>query len=402
MGSDVFQKNLGELIRRGALRPDEPKARGRFLREVATPAERLSWKFAAAAAALLVAATIVSSAGTRVAVQPRPAPSVRPPSPESPSGHPLGGDFRDELLGGDFILRDQVRPPKAEFHGYSKRLPEGLFFRLHVHRESEKFDGDRLVAYEREFGADTIALQRGEVRFDWPYTGPAMVRVGVSAPDGLQELEMARALNVPESRRNWSFATGVWNQDVLWRLESQLPEAVAIAGKLRSLIGRIEATCTSEALFKGHEKEFIADAERIQSLATSFGGGSLFPASMGEVECVARDLAVLMPIFRWEEGKFAGPKSYYTNGRPATTFHSDPFGFDALRQYVDRAIVIAGREFLLWIVRDVRRASLGEDHRRLVRSNALMPGVADFAQRFLQVDADGLAGLEPEIRAVKK
>ena len=67
----------------------------------------------------------------------------------------------------------------------------------------------------------------------------------------------------------------------------------------------------------------------------------------------------------------------------------------------DSVVVIAGREFVLWIVRDAQHVLLNDDHRKLLRDNALKPGVEDFAQRILLADSGALASLEPEIRVLK-
>jgi len=58
---DPLEKNLGDLIRHGALPLDAERtarARQRFVDGISAPPERASWKIAAAAAALLVAAII--------------------------------------------------------------------------------------------------------------------------------------------------------------------------------------------------------------------------------------------------------------------------------------------------------------------------------------------------------
>jgi len=403
MSSDVFEKNVSELIRRGALQPDPARARERFLREVA-PAEPRSWKLAAAAAAMLVAVTIVWSARTERPAGGQPGQSTKPERPEPWSGHPLRTALQDDLLFEQVILRGRLRPPKVEFHGRSKAFPEGLFFQVRVHRTWETYVEGRIVSCDRESPAGVVAMQKQEIQFEWDYRGPEIVRLEVSAHDDLQERDVVKALKIPESRRKWAFPCDVWNQDLLWRLEPQYTEAVSLAREARELAGRIEEACASEALFKSREKSLVAEAERLQSRASAFKSKSLFPASMGEVEFAARDLAVSMPIFKWEAGKFAGPKSYYTNDKLANTYRGDPFGFDAFRRYLDEAVAVAGREYLLWILRDASVSSYDENHRKLIREQALKPGVEEFAQRMLLIDGggNGLAELAPEIRVLKK
>jgi len=124
---------------------------------------------------------------------------------------------------------------------------------------------------------------------------------------------------------------------------------------------------------------------------------------MGVVEFAARDLAVSMAMFTWEDGKYAGPNSYHTGNKLATTFRGEPFAFDAYRRYLDEALRATGREFLLWIVRDAKVSSLGEDHRKMIRDHALKPGVEDVAQRLLRLDGVGNdPALEDDLRVLKK
>jgi hypothetical protein len=405
MSSDLFEKNVGEMIRRAGLRPDEARARERFLREIEAPEERRSWKVAAAAAAILVAVTIVWSARSERPVDRTTGQSStpKPPTPEPWSGHSCPSTGTDELLAGMFTLRGRLRPPQVIFDARSENFPDGLCLHVRVRRLSEKVEAGRLVSCDRETESGVVTFQKGVASYPWEYKGPVLVRVEASAPDELQERDVVRAMKVPGARRSWTFGASIWNLDVLWRLDPQYPEALDLARELRAFVGRVEEACASEALFKSREKALIAEAEKIQSRAAAFGRKSLFPASMGVVEFAARDLAVSMPIFTWEGGKLAGPKSYHTGNKVAATFRGDPFGFDAYRRYLDEAFVVAGREFLLWILRDATVSSLGEEHRKLLRDHALKPGVEDLAQRMLRLDHVGNdPALEADIRLLKK
>jgi hypothetical protein len=412
MSADVFEKNVEAMIRRAALRPDEAAAKERFLRELDAPEERRSWKFAAAAAAILIAVTIVWSAksgrpldGTTGQSSTTP----KPPAPEPWSGHPLSAEGGNELLIGGFVLRGKLRPPKVIFTARDAdrtrpgAFPEGTLFSVRVQRLSEKVQEGRLVPYARETIPGSEEFRKGEVSTQWEYRGPELVVVDLFISEALQERDIVKALRVPESQRTCFFGGSLWNLDVLWRLESQYPEAAEFVRELRGFVGRVEESCASEALFKSRLQALVAEAEKIQSRASTFGKKSLFPASMGVVEFAARDLSVSMPLFTWEDGKFAGPKSYHTGNKLANTFRGDPFGFEAYRRYLDEAALAAGREFLLWIVRDAKVSGLEEAHRKLLRDHALKPGVEDFAQRMLRLDQVGNdPRLEGELRVLKK
>jgi hypothetical protein len=411
MSSDVFERNVEKMIRRAGLRPDEARAKERFLRGLDAPEERKSWKLAAAAAAILVSVTIVWSARSERLVDHTTGQSSTPkPPPREPwSGMPIKAKGGNDLLIGRFVLRGKLRPPKAIFTGMvadqarPSSFPDGTFFSVRVHRMSEKLEGGRLVSYVRETTPGTEEFRKGEFSVEWEYRGPEMVVVDAFVSDAIQERAVVKAMKVPESKRTWTFEGSIWNQDVLWRLESQYPEAVDFVRELRAFVGRVEESSANETLFKSRQKALIAEAEKIQARAAAFGKKGLFPASMGVVEFAARDFVTWIPMFRWESGKFAAPKDYHS-GKIATTFQGDPFVFDQYRRTLDEALTATGREFLLWLLRDADLAGLEEPHRKLLRDHALKPGVEDFAQRILQLPPVGgdYPALEAELRALKK
>ena len=412
MSRDVFEKNVETMIRRAALRPDERRAKERFLRGLEAPEERKSWKLAAAAAAILMVVTILWSAKVERPVDPTAGQSTppKPPPVEPWSGHPIDARGGNEVMAGEFVLRGRLHPPMVIFTGRTTDqpgpppFPDGTLFHVRVHQMSEKLEAGRLVPYARETIPAAVEYRKGSFSSEWEYRGPVIVHVEVLLREEYQERDVAKALRIPEPKRTWIFDGSIWNQDVLWRLESQYPEAVELARELRVFVGRVEESCASEALFKSREKELVAEAQKIQSRASALGKKSLLPASTGAVEFAARDLAVSMPIFTWENGTFAGPRSYHTNNQLAKTYRGDPFGFGAYRRYLDEAVAAAGREFLLWILRDADVSGLEEAHRKLIRDHALKSGVEDFAQRLLQLPVIGAdyPALEAELRVLKK
>jgi hypothetical protein len=144
----------------------------------------------------------------------------------------------------------------------------------------------------------------------------------------------------------------------------------------------------------------IRDAERLQTRAGNFAGKGVYPAALHQIAYTARDLATSMPDFKWLEGKFQGPVTYYTETKKRRTFRQEPFEFAALRKYLDEAEIVAGREFGLWIVKDIRRVGVQDAHRALVTSMSKRAGVAGFEERL--VDAGPDPRLEDDLRTLAK
>jgi hypothetical protein len=408
MSSDVFERNVEKMIRRAGLRPDEARAKERFLRGLDAPQERKSWKLAAAAAAILVSVTIVWSARSERPID-RTTGQATPPKPAPREPRPIPARGGNDLLVGQFVLREKMQPPSVIFsarttdHPGPSAFPDGTVFSVRLHKRSEMLQDGRLVAFTSETRAGSEIFKQGELSLPWTYRGPEMVVVEVLLNPELQERDVAKALKVPESKRTWVFEAGIWNQDVLGRLESQYPELIELVRDLRAFVGRVEEACASEELFKSRQKELVAEAATLQSRAFALGRSSLFPASAVQMQFAARDFVTLIPTFRWASGKFATPTDYHS-GKVAATFRGDAFGFDQYRRYADEALPLAGREFLLWLLRDADLAGFEEAHRKLLRDHAARPGIEDFAPRLLQLPVVGAdyPALEAELRTLKK
>lgn len=394
MSSEIFDRNIGELVKRGALRPDAARARERFLGAVAAPPERRSWAVAAAAAAVLVAATIVWSA--KPGNSPVEPPLVMiPPPPVLTRPAPLPGN---DLLRAELKLPSGTeRRPTYHFIGKST-LPDGLIFKIRVHRMIEEFSGGSLKPLAVDQGNGTVELEKGLFDYDWAASTPGPLRLEVSAPDGFQEKEMVRTIKVKEAERTWAFEYAAWDDKLRDLLEPQLSEIADLSIEALKLIDRCESLVVNEELFKARMKEVSADAQRLQVRTNHFASKSLYPASLREIEYTVRTLSTLLQYFRWTDGKFAGPNSYYNNGKGDLTHRNEAFAFNTLRRYLEEAVQAGGREFCLWVLKDVRRAGFQEAHRSLVKSQKHKPGVEPFAERLMNISAEDLAALEATLR----
>ena len=114
-----------------------------------------------------------------------------------------------------------------------------------------------------------------------------------------------------------------------------------------------------------------------------------------------RDILSNARSFVWKAGKFSGVAAYHNKNEPEMNFRQEDFTFSNFRRYVDEAIDISGREFALWIVKDLRRAGRRTIHGEAVRRHAQRPGVAEYAAR-LGEESEALAQLEEDIRATRK
>lgn len=381
MSADPLEKNLGDLIRHGALPLDDERrarARRRFADGIAAPSERATWKIAAAAAAVLVAATLVWSARVDRPIV-RPGPVEAPPS----GGISFLSNGGDRNLQGLFgRVEDRLR-----FEAQSP-LPDGLEFSIRVERLEVQEEDRVLKSGVRSSLPGSATLRNGVFDFEWPHKGPGRVRLLVTAKDDLQKIEVTKKLSelkVPESARRWIFETCAWDEKLLGLLGPQLDEVTGLAEEMSDLVDRVFTASDFKEAIETQKKAFVREAEKLQARADALAASGLFPEAARRIGYTARDLAQAIPIFTWKDGKFVGPRSYYTNGEKAKTHRNEPFEFRALLRDLKDATAIAGREFGLWVFEEFRRAGPRPVLAETVRPHEQRPGLADVAARLKQL-----------------
>jgi hypothetical protein len=297
--------------------------------------------------------------------------------------------------GGDDVLKGALSAAKGttpartfRFEGRSS-LPDGVSFHVLVRRAEQRFVRVRLEEEPLDLHSFSLPLVQGAFTCEWPLSTPGRLSLRVSALDVDQEMSVLEALKrIPESARSWSFDYDLGDDALLARIDPQLGELEDLVREARDLIARVEQACNSQDRFKAEEKALTAEARRLEARANGFAAAGLIPAGAREVARTVADLASSMGIFTWADGKFAGPVSYYTNGKRGKTHRGDEFDFPALRRHLDDALLIAGREADLWFAADGIRAGLRPALIEAVERSAKRRGVAEFATRLKSAVAD--------------
>jgi hypothetical protein len=403
MTSDLFEKNMGKLVRQAALVIDDERrtrARAEFLRAVrATPSGR-SGGLAAAAAALLICALLYGAVRSGASTAPPSTPFSKERQEPPPSETTL------QISGGNELLRGGLKTSRGADSGRTLRfegrspLPEGVVFQIVLVPSVYRLSQGRLEEDPLPSISISSRLEGGVFAVEWEAPRPAMASVQVRAPDHAQDIPVLSRLSTKESAREWAFLAYLWDDGLLSKLEPQLAELTQLAAELRDLVDRVEASCATMELFKAREKALIAEARRMEARANGFSATGLFPAAALQIALTAGDLAASMSLFTWREGKFEGPSSYYTGHKRGKTFRGDLFEFDSLRRYLEESVLVAGREFDLWITDDLRRSGLRPLLITAVDRSAERPGVAEFAERLKSGAAD--EALLGEIRQIAK
>ncbi len=407
--SDVFEKNIAALVKRSALPPDDgrrTRSREEFLRAV-RPAPSRGRQVAVAAAVLLFCGVVYETTT-------RPL-SKLPPAPESPSigkqSEPpwtdVPGEGGNDLIHGSLRLARKKGPTGTqalEFRGRTT-LPEEFVLRARIMIMEEQLRGGTLTSQPKPQGAANLEVEKGSFLLEQVLHVPALLRIGIDAPSDLQDRTVLELTKTKEADRVCSFQYSVWNQALLTRLEPQLAELADIAREARELVARVQVACATEETFREREKPLTAEASKLQARALGLAANNLYPAAAYALGYTMRDLANALGIFKWKDGKFEGPVSYYTNGKPGRLHRGDEFSFDALRRYLDLAVLISGREFDLWILREFSRAGSTPELALAVSLSEERPGIKEFApelKALSDVKAPLPPTLEERIRQVSK
>jgi hypothetical protein len=386
--SDVFEKNIARLVKESALPlTDERRARARaeFLRATEAPAPRSRARLIGVAAAVLIFSGVLYETTTR------PLPKL-PPPPEDADGvrkRLRGPEWTDlKGQGGNPVIQGAARlgRPLAgnpgwplEFKGRAA-LPDGFFLLIRLDAAEEQLRGGVLTSVFTSLGGgETVAVTKGRFEFGHKLSGPTQLNVEVFGGSGLQDQPVLEQTKTTEVDRHTAFWYHAWDQSLLAKLEPQLEELAVFAREGRDLVARIEAACAAETTFREQEKKLSAEAAKLQARAEAFAESGLYSAASRLLAYTLRDLANSLQIFKWTNGKLEGPVSYYTNGKPGKLHRGDEFSFDALRRYLDDVVLVSGREFDLWILREHDRTGWTLELGQAIDLSGKRPGVAEFA-----------------------
>jgi len=400
----TLERNLEALVRHAALPvrdEDLPRARRAFLRLLVEPQAEHRPRAAtvgALAASLLVCAAIFSAILSERRAVPDatpPVPPLRAAAPQETRVAPAPPAAQDRVVAVTCTLPSpKARSPVLRIEGKAE-LPDRLILKLGVLRFAEQGLGKRLAAAPERAASGLVEVRSGRFVYScpWEIAGPAAVTVEVI--DDFQRNELREKFG----GRAWRFEFPGWTPEFAGQLSPALLEVDAFLPEIKDLIAKVEAAVVTEASWRAVEKALLEKAHRLQRRIEGCEARKVYPASVNLLFYTMNSLLSSAAHFAWEEGKYVGPKTYYSGGEIMKTFRNEDFGFDRLRAYVDEAGPLAGREMALWIVREIRRGGPRPALAPIVLEQTAHAGLAPFAARLQAAAPEDLDGLEAEIRA---
>jgi len=297
----------------------------------------------------------------------------------------------------------KVRRPLLVLRG-SCPLTDGIYIKVNLSRVTESLAGGELQPSFQGAGGGTVELESKRFTYDTTIDGPAKFLVTLSVPVDMQEKQHAAEVKKrTATKQSWQFEFLVWGDELVGELGSKLTELQALIAETRDLLKKFEAACISEQSWLAQSKDLVAEANRLRSKLEGHQLKAYYPAAVNNMYYTVRNIITNAPYYTFGDGKFTGAKDYHANSKKVSTFRNEDFTWDNLKRYVEESMPCAGREFALWIVKDLRRTAgqMRPEILDAVKQQKAAPGVVLFADRLQKATISDLDALEAEIRGQK-
>jgi hypothetical protein len=279
-----------------------------------------------------------------------------------------------------------------------------VVLKLSVHRLFEVSAGARLEPMAKDQGPGLVKVKGKKFRLDHPVEARGGYLVLVDLLDEFQRPDVAKALRGKVKTRRWEFRFAAWGDELAGQLGPKLEDLDRLTAEAQELIGRVEKAAVSKASWEAEAKRFQREVDTFLRNASRMDLENTFPAAYDLVRRTVHEIQSNSPYFLWENGKFAGAKDYHEQENKAKTFQDEEFNFAALKRYLEQSRPVGGREFALWVVKELRRTNgtMARDLADALKKHADHAGLAPFAERLEKATAADLTDLEAEIRGAKE
>lgn len=272
---------------------------------------------------------------------------------------------------------------------------DGILLKGTLFRTEERLLEGGLAQEPMEIASEAATVEGRRVAFTFPVKGPGLYRLVVELREDLQEPDLVKTITSTLPGK-WTFDYSGWGDDFTATMDAKLRDFDLQVETSVALVRRFAQASASGQVWKENypslDKELGAFLKKFDQTVLE----RVFPAAVLELRCTMRNLkgnAEAM-VFA-EDGSCKGSIDYRTQ-KPTKTIHSQDFTFEAILKDVENARAAAGREFVLWLIKDARRSGARPELTSLLRAEAKHPGVSPHVEAL-----DGfkdLDGVEKQIR----
>jgi hypothetical protein len=297
----------------------------------------------------------------------------------------------------------KTRRPLLVLNG-SCPLPDGVILKVNLSRIIESLAGGELQQSFQGAGSGTVEMESKKFVYDAPIDGPAKFMATITLPVDLQEKQHAAEVKKRTANKlTWQFEFLVWGDDLITQIGPKLTELQSLIAECRDLLKKFEAACVSEQAWLSQAKELVAEANKLRNKLEGHELRGYYPAAVTNMHYTVRNIITNAPYYTFSDGKFSGAKDYHADSKKVSTYRNEDFTWDNLKRYVEESGPCAGREFSLWIVKDLRRTAgqMRPEIQEAVKQQQKAAGVDLYAERLQKATISDLDPLEAEIRGKK-
>jgi hypothetical protein len=274
------------------------------------------------------------------------------------------------------------------------RFADGTLLRLGLCRLEERLYSGRLQMEERASGGVRVVVRDRKFAYEGPLEGPGVYRAVVEEVG-----EEGQGYPGGGTGSQWKFDFWAWGEDWVSQWSPGLGELDELAGETLGLFDGVSAAMAAPESWEESAAELNRQAEVVLGkLHRSSGARDVYTMA---ARLIARALGLLQTVvwasIRTNEGEVE--TDLKKRAEPRMRRGLEGISLDRVRKEVESARELAGREFALWVLKEVRRAGLHAALLGAIQEREGHPGLAPFVERLRGAQGD-LEGLEGEIRAV--
>jgi hypothetical protein len=295
----------------------------------------------------------------------------------------------------------KVRFPKLQLQGTASVLPDGTRVKLNLFRLEESYMlGGKLEGVFTPAGGGLADVNDRKFSYEAGITGAGKYMVEVLYLDDIQSQEISDQLKKKLPQKVWQFEFLCWGDELAPELPAKLKELQTLGNEVLDMVKRFESACKSEESWKAEGKAIVKDNAKLLPKVENSTLRNYYPAAMIQMFYTIRNLQGTAQYFHFEKGQFAGGRSYHADNQEIKTYREEAFNFANLKRYVEESMAVAGREYCLWVIKEMRRTGgpVKDDLLAVLKNAKDYPGILPFAERLEKASLADIDLLELEIR----
>jgi hypothetical protein len=298
----------------------------------------------------------------------------------------------------------KVKKPLLVLNG-SCPLPDGILLSVNLSRSVESLvNGATLEQSMLGAGGGTAEIESKKFTYDQSIDGPAKYLATVNLSVEMQDKQHVSEVKKRASKKeSWQFEFLVWGDELVTQIGPKLLELQLLIGETRDLVKKFETACLNEQTWIASSKPLVEEARKLRMKLETHELRAFYPAAVNNMQRTIQNIQTNAPYYTFQDGKFSGAKDYHADSKKVSTFRNEDFTWDNLKRYIEESMSCSGREFCLWIVKDLRRTAgqMRPEILEALKQQKATPGVDVFVDRLQKATISDLDPLEVEIRGKK-